>query len=543
MFNDNRCINTTLYYMNKFYSFLYLCFGLLLIPVGASADTDPSQQAEQDLTRSMSIVDKVIDRCFTGDVMKMCDLYYISSGLKTGTADVWPYTAAIEAVNSIIEAMDATYSFAPQLSERRSEYVDLLNNLITNIEYYSGQFYYTSYTLNNHYWQVFGVHRSNVIGGATVSGIENVYDDQEWILREMIRAYYNTGNTECLNTAEYLANYVIDGWDCTLDENGNEYGGISWGPGYNSKHSCSNGPCVQPFVWLSNIYKDNSTKVTYRYIDADGNRIAVRNAMTKHDYYLMYAKKIYQWQRENLLAPSGCFYDMLGADNTRKEEVINGVTYRAHVATGSAGGTQYTYNTGTMIAGAQELYAATDSTPYRRELRSMANSAFNYFKGAKQTIDGEDYYPFPFDSDPTSGFTEWFNDVLMRAYVDAADNTSASALAIDAYQRTLDYAYDNYLQEGFLPNDLLGGWHDGTVTKPFHQLAFASVFAEFAKYYGKQAVTGIKTIQNESNEDNKKVNVYSVAGQMIRKGVTRANALSQLPQGIYIVDGTKVMVK
>ena len=48
---------------------------------------------------------------------------------------------------------------------------------------------------------------------------------------------------------------------------GNVYGGITWGPGYVTKHSCSNGPIVSPLVWLYELYKDKSDVISYVYID------------------------------------------------------------------------------------------------------------------------------------------------------------------------------------------------------------------------------------------------------------------------------------
>ena len=92
---------------------------------------------------------------------------------------------------------------------------------------------------------------------AEVEGIMNVYDDQEWLVRELVHSYRITGNSKYLEQAEYLAAYVLDGWDCNPDANGGEVGGITWGPGYVTKHACSNGPMITPLVWLYEIYATN----------------------------------------------------------------------------------------------------------------------------------------------------------------------------------------------------------------------------------------------------------------------------------------------
>ena len=78
---------------------------------------------------------------------------------------------------------------APQLyNDNRERYVKRLKQLFNSLDYYRG-----TYTLNSYarisQWSIYGVHRSNTKGTAAVTGIENVYDDQMWICREMVRAY------------------------------------------------------------------------------------------------------------------------------------------------------------------------------------------------------------------------------------------------------------------------------------------------------------------------------------------------------------------
>ncbi len=88
-----------------------------------------------------------------------------------------------------------------------------------------------------------------------------------WLVRELLESYHITGEQRYLEKAEYLMEYVLDGWDCTLDEQGNPLGGVALGPGYLTKHSCSNGPIVSPFwCWFHEIYKGKSDEVTYGYV-------------------------------------------------------------------------------------------------------------------------------------------------------------------------------------------------------------------------------------------------------------------------------------
>ena len=154
-----------------------------------------------------------------------------------------------------------------------------------------------------------------------------MYDDQQWIIRELLRSYKITGNADYLAKAEYLTDYVLDGWDCTLNANGVENGGITWGPGYVSKHSCSNGPMVSPLVWLYEIYRGKADEITYRKVDLDGHRYEVTEK--KADYYLNFAKKVYAWQKKHLLNADGVYCDLISAKaNAPQYEWVDGKQYR-----------------------------------------------------------------------------------------------------------------------------------------------------------------------------------------------------------------------
>ncbi len=58
---------------------------------------------------------------------------------------------------------------------------------------------------------------------------------------------------------------------------------------------------------------------------------------------------------------------------------------------------------------------------------------------------------------------------------------------------------------------------------------------------GGEEVTGLDNIVTPGNE-NDMVDVYSVIGKLIKKKVRRADALLELPNGVYIVDGKKVLI-
>lgn len=66
-----------------------------------------SEIAEQNILRSMEIVDNAVECYFKGDNMVMSRYYnpYTQSA-SSELASVWMYTSSIEAVNSIMEALE-----------------------------------------------------------------------------------------------------------------------------------------------------------------------------------------------------------------------------------------------------------------------------------------------------------------------------------------------------------------------------------------------------------------------------------------------------
>ena len=520
---------------------------LALISLFSSNATAASETAINDLQRAIELVDATMQYSFTGGstTLRMYDTFNTQTKVGSGTADVWPYTAALEAHCSVLEALELLKDDVPELYEATHDrYVLRLRQLFDCLDFYRGTYALNSYAQIRN-WSIYGVHRSNTRGTAAVTGIENVYDDQMWLCREIVRAYKLTGEEAYLTKAEYLANYCIDGWDCCLDANGKEYGGITWGPGYNSKHSCSNAPLIQPLIWLYEIYKtdDEEADLRYFYILADGTRT---NELRRHsDVYLDFAKKIYAWQKEKLYnASTGVYWDMLGADNTIRYTGEGRNKYRDHVDTGGPTGTAFTYNTGTMLAGAAELYRITAEDNYLSDLNTVCQKSFNYFATGFRK-NGIIFRKWPSDPKAEEGFNTWFDDVLMRAYVDAHPyNTTLynskpyTQNALESFQQNLDYAYENYSREGFLPINLLDGWDVSTgnpdVTKGFHQMAFAAELAMLAVWHERVARQAA-SVGSPRQADASAHTYFNLRGQKA------GNSLDTLPQGLYVTQGKKVI--
>lgn len=515
-------------------SFILGVFALSFASLSAQDQAlgENQQKALSNLQRAMSVADAAWKSSIKGTStnMYMSDTYNTQTGVASGPSDVWPYTAAIEAHNSILEALEEIKDIDSELyGENYDRYKTRLDNLIDNLEYYRGTYRLSSYATSNKEWSPYAVPRAGSRGKANVTGILNVYDDQMWLARELIRAYRLTANEDYLELATYLTDYVLEGWDCWVDENGEEYGGITWGPGYNSKHACSNAPIIQPLVWLSDIYRETNDSIQYCYRDAEN--AVVKENLPRTQYYLDFAKKIYDWQKDRLMHTSGVYWDMMGADG----KIIVTRGYRQHVDCGGPTGNFYSYNTGTMISGGAELYRVTEDESYLTDLDKTSQASLSQFA---KYVRKQNIYEFNTDKVATEGFNTWFNNVLMRSYVDALPYVSNNSArnGLDGFQYTLDYAYDNHNRNNLLPIHLLDGWGSETVTKAFHQFTFAAQFALLAKQLvaesGNQDAVG-DIVVDESPATGR---VYNLGGRQVGD---YENVKDTLPRDIYIVDGQK----
>ena len=491
--------------MKRFLPICVIMTAALICPLSCDAageeggGTDgPVVVAEKDvenLDRSMELFDKAYENYFDQSAgMAMSRKYNPYTGKRSGEkGSVWMYTSSIEAVNAILAALEQQKAKGnSDIYDRNfSKYTGVLSKLVSGLDYYRGTFKLVGFTQTRD-WSVYAVNRASSANTANVAGIDNVYDDQMWLVRELIEAYRLTGTASYLEKAEYLAEYVIDGWDCTIKD-GKERGGITWGPGYYSKHSCSNGPIVSPLVWLHEIYKGSQETVTYRYIDAENGFRRVSEEMNKSDYYLMFARKIYHWQVDNLMYTRdnvgsndpkviGLFADNLNGSslNGIQTETIGGVVYRKPADLSDFCNPAYSYNTGSMISGAADLLRVTGDASYQSDIVSMTDKSFAYF--ASKNTKGQYAYN-------VSGFNNWFNGVLMRSWVDACKAYAGTEAPIASFQDNLDYAYENFLYEGMLPPSLLGGWNKDESKNEMEGMfafTFAAEYAVLSRYQSEK---------------------------------------------------------
>lgn len=471
----------------RIFSFILLIIVISCGDTGAEPNSGETPNeaptlAVRNLKRAMELTDSAIDAHFYGSGMTMARYYNPYTNQRSDeVGSIWMYTSAIEAVNAIMHALKLQHEQGVDdlYNANFARYKKVLADLYDNADFYKGTFELVSYTQTKQ-WSVYGVNRAAGKGSANVAGIMNVYDDQMWFVRELLESYKITGEAAYLEKAEYLTEYVLDGWDCSIGSNGAEYGGITWGPGYVTKHSCSNGPMISPLVWLHELYKGKEDQITKRYIDQTDKVTRKTVQMKKSEYYLEFAKKVYAWQKGALLRSEGVYNDLMGGCSPGNPETIsiNGVTYKKGISCRDQAGPAISYNSGSMLSGAADLSRATGMPSYQADATALSDKSFTYF--AKLGASKSGYYSYDI-----SGFNNWFNGILMRGYVDVHTDYAGVSTYLETFQTNLDYGYENFLYEGFLPTNLLVGWsrdNNNNRTEGMFNFAFAAEYAVLAKY-------------------------------------------------------------
>lgn len=151
------------------------------------------------------------------------------------------------------------------------------------------------------------------------------YDDMEWNALTMLRLYDITKDEKYLTTVKQLWADIETGWN---DKAG---GGIAWVKDQlYSKNACSNGPAA---IIAARLYQ-----------------------LTKEESYKQWALDIYDWEKNTLYNQStGAVYDNINGD------------------TGVIADFSLTYNQGTFIGAAVELYKITGNIVYINDAQKAAN--------------------------------------------------------------------------------------------------------------------------------------------------------------------------
>ncbi|MBR5776127.1 MAG: AGE family epimerase/isomerase [Bacteroidaceae bacterium] len=176
-------------------------------------------------------------------------------------------------------------------------------------------------------------------------------DDMEWMVLAQIRMYESTSEKKYLKKAMQMYNdWIWPQWG--PEDEAPWYGGITWKTDVEkSKNACSNGPAAIIAARLYNFYD-----------------VAGMKGKKPREEYLKEAKKIYHWLKSNLLQPSGAV-----ADNMARNGEIN----RKWI---------FTYNQGTFLGAAHELYKITGDKQYLADAVKAAEYVMDHMSGNRGVL-------------------------------------------------------------------------------------------------------------------------------------------------------------
>ena len=299
------------------------------------------------------------------------------------------------------------------------------------------------------------------------SGGEVYYDDNMWVGRDLVKLYNLTGDRKYLKRAIVIADMIIaEGW-VDLDENMfaqkfgrapgvtstsplEPLGGFYWRDDHVALHMCSNGPAAQFLTMLSAV--------------ADNGKGAE---------YLDYAQKCYRFLGY-LEQPNGVFWDLMRFHKD-SGNTITGID--------RAEGGALTYNSGTPISSAVELYKATGGAAYLDDARRWARGADAYFAKSSAVPGVKRFTDLP-----------WFREILLMGYIDLYEFDADALGYIQNMEGSINYGYENHRLNGVLcwnrniiPRDWAEGFRDDEAEKQnaaaLEQIPCAGIYASLAVFY------------------------------------------------------------
>jgi predicted alpha-1,6-mannanase (GH76 family) len=159
---------------------------------------------------------------------------------------------------------------------------------------------------------------------------DRYYDDNAWISMSLLESYELTHDARDLELAKECYAFATG---CEDDQLG---GGLYWHEGVTrSKNACTSGPAMLAALHFYRLTKDES--------------------------YLKTAERLYDWQRKTLQDTDGLVSDSIS------------------VPAGHINKAKLTYNSGTLIRAAVELYQATNDKKYLNEAERVASAAASRF--------------------------------------------------------------------------------------------------------------------------------------------------------------------
>lgn len=245
----------------------------------------------------------------------------------------------------------------------------------------------------------------------------NVFvDDMEWIVLAQIRMFESTGNKAYVTKARQMYDdWIWPTWG--PEDEAPWYGGITWKTDVNkTKNACSNGPAALIAARL------------YRFYD-----IARFKDGKSRTAYLNEAIKIYTWERNTLFdRETGAVYDNINGKGEIQKRWV------------------FTYNSGTFLGAAHELYLITGDRQYLDDAVLAANYVIDHM-----TKNGV-------LSDATSGDGGLFHGIFFRYFVKLVNEDTLDEATREKFHKWLTGLAEVMAEEGVNPRTMLyaGSWRN-----------------------------------------------------------------------------------
>ena len=244
----------------------------------------------------------------------------------------------------------------------------------------------------------------------------NVFvDDMEWITLAQLRMFESTKQEKYFTKAKQIYNdYIWPTWG--PEDEVPWHGGITWKTdAKKSKNACSNGPAA---IIAARIY---------RMYD----KVTTTDKKPKKAY-LDEAIKIYKWLRDNLYDPTeGKVYDNMNASGNISKAI-------------------YTYNQGTFIGAAHELYKITGNKQYLTEAVNASNYVIDHMSENGGVL-----------NNATSGDGGLFNGIFFRYFVKLINEPDLDKANREKFHRYITNCASVMAEEGINSATMLygGNWH------------------------------------------------------------------------------------
>ena len=260
----------------------------------------------------------------------------------------------------------------------------------------------------------------------------NVFvDDMEWMALAQLRMFESTDDEKYIAKATQMYNDWI--WPTWGPENEAPWnGGITWKTDVEkTKNACSNGPAA---LIAARIYS------MYDQLDNPGEK-------SKQEY-LDEAVKIYSWLKENLYNPAeGKVYDNMNREGKIDQAI-------------------YTYNQGTFIGAAHELYKITGDKEYLRDAITASNYVIDHMSENNGVL-----------SNATSGDGGLFHGIFFRYFVKLVNEPDLDSVNHEKFHNYITNAATVMAENGVNKSTMLYGgnwWKSPADTDPVALTAMLS---------------------------------------------------------------------